>query len=137
MESVKICYFKTFRAGNFAFRTFCCFFLHYIHVKKFVCENISAEYEFESEKFKGSTHRQDLKLNNLDLSENTTEFKTLPMRPRSHRYILFYIFAVESVKICRFKTFWMSIFPRGTLLLFRCLNIHAKMFVLLRYCARK
>ena len=137
MESVKICYFKTFRAGNFAFRTFCCFFLHYIHVKKFVCENISAEYEFESERFKGSTHRQDLKLNNLDLSGNTTEFKTLPMRPRSHRYILFYIFAVESVKICRFKTFWTSIFARGTLLLFRCLNIHAKMFVLLRYCARK
>ena len=52
----------------------------------------------------------DLKLNNLDLSGNTTEFKTLPTRPRSHRYILFYIFAVESVKICRFKTFWMSIF---------------------------
>ena len=48
MESVKICHFKTFRAGNFAFRTFGCFFLHYIHVKKFVCEDISAEYEFES-----------------------------------------------------------------------------------------
>ena len=28
----------------------------------------------------------DLKLNNLDLSGNTTEFKTLPTRPRSHRY---------------------------------------------------
>ena len=68
----------------------------------------------------------DLKLNNLDLSGNTTEFKTLPTCPRSHRYILFYIFAVESVKICRFKTFWMSIFARGTLLLFRCLNIHVK-----------
>ena len=40
---------------------------------------------------------------------------------RSHRYILFYIFAVESVKICRFKTFWMSIFLRGTLLL--CSNL--------------
>ena len=80
----------------------------------------------------------DLKLNNLDLSGNTTEFKTLPTRPRSHRYnILFYIFAVKSVKICRFKTFWMSIFARETLLLFRCLNIHVKMFVLLRYCARK
>ena len=47
----------------------------------------------------------DLRLNNLDLSGNTTEFKTLPTRPRSHRYILFYIFAMESVKICRFKTF--------------------------------
>ena len=79
----------------------------------------------------------DLKLNNLDLSGNTTEFKTLPTRPSSHRYILFYIFAVKSVKICRFKTFWMSIFARGFLLLFRCLNIHVKMFVLLRYCARK
>ena len=79
----------------------------------------------------------DLKLNNSDISGNTMEFKTLPTRPRSHRYILFYIFAGESVKICRFKTFWMSIFARGTLLLFRCLNIHVKMFVLLRYCARK
>ena len=79
----------------------------------------------------------DLKFNNLDLSGNTTEFKTLPTRPRSHRYIFFYIFAVESVKICRFKTLWMSIFARGTLLPFRCLNIHVKMFVLLRYCARK
>ena len=78
MESVKICHFKTFRAGNFAFRTFCCFFLHYIHVKKFVCEDITAEYEFESGKFNGGTHR--LKLNNLDLSGNTTEFKTLPTR---------------------------------------------------------
>ena len=57
MESVKICHFKTFRAGNFAFRTFCCFFLHYVHDKKFVCEDISAEYELESEKFKGGTHR--------------------------------------------------------------------------------
>ena len=26
----------------------------------------------------------DLKLNNLDLSGNTTDFKTLPTRPRSH-----------------------------------------------------
>ena len=32
-------------------------------------------------------------LNNLDLSGNTTEFKTLPTGPRSHRYILeIYIF---------------------------------------------
>ena len=138
MESVQICHFKTFRAGNFAFRTFCCTihmlrssFVKYINV----CEDISAEYEFKSEKFKGIPI--DLKLNNIDLSGNTTEFKTLPTRPRSHRYILFYIFAVKSVKICRFKTFWMSIFARGTLLLFRCLNIRVKMFVLLRYCARK
>ena len=78
----------------------------------------------------------DLKLNNLDLSGKTPEFKTLPTRPRSHRYILFYTFAMESVKIYRFKTFWISIFARGTLMLFRCLNVHVKMFVLLRYCAR-
>ena len=74
MESVKICHFKTFQTGNFAFRTFCCFFLHYIHVKKFVCDDISAEYEFESDKFRGVLI--DLKLNNLDLSGNTTEFKS-------------------------------------------------------------
>ena len=40
---------------------------------------------------------------------------------------------MESVKICRFKTFWMGIFARGALLLFRCFNIHDKMCVLLRY----
>ena len=95
MESVKICHFKTFRAGNFAFRTFCCFFLYYIHVKKFVCEDISAEYEVPI----------DLKLNNLDLSGNTTEFRTLPTRPRSHRYILFYIFAVDLSKFVVLKHF--------------------------------
>ena len=68
---------------------------------------------------------------------NTTEFKTLLTRPRSHRHILFYVFAMESVKICRLKTFCMRIFARGTLLLFRYFNIHVKMYVLLRYCARK
>ena len=57
----------------------------------------------------------DLKLNNLDLSGNTTEFKTLPTRPRSHRYILFYIFAVESVKICRFKNILDEYFCTGNL----------------------
>ena len=57
----------------------------------------------------------DLKLNNLDLSGNTTEFKALQTRPRSHRNILFYIFAMESVEICRSKTFWMKIFARKTL----------------------
>ena len=31
VEPVKICHFKTFRAENFALRTFCCYFLHYIH----------------------------------------------------------------------------------------------------------
>ena len=68
----------------------------------------------------------DFKLNNLDLSGNTTEFKMLPTRPRLHRYILFYIFAMESFKICHFTTFWMRIFARGTLSLFRCFNIHVK-----------
>ena len=52
MESVKICHFETFRVGHFALRTFCCFFLQYINVKKFGFENISAEYEFKLVKFK-------------------------------------------------------------------------------------
>ena len=133
MESVKICHFKTFRAGNFAFRTFCCFFLHYIHVKKFVCEDISAEYGFESEKFKGSTHRLKIKKFRPKWKHNGIQ----NIYTYIYIYILIYIFAMESVQICRFKTFWMSIFARGTLLLFRCLNIHVKMFVLLRYCVRK
>ena len=92
MESVKICHFETFRAGNFAFRTFCCFFLDYIHVKKFVCEDISAEYEFESEKFKGVPI--DFKLNNSDLSGNTMEFKTFTDAPTFtsiYIYIVLYI----------------------------------------------
>ena len=36
MESAKVCHFKTFWVENFALRTLCCFFLHYIDVKKFV-----------------------------------------------------------------------------------------------------
>ena len=52
VEFVKICHFKTLRVGNFALRTFCCFFLHYIRVKKnLFCEDISVEYEFKSVKF--------------------------------------------------------------------------------------
>ena len=90
-------------------------------LKNLFCEDISEEYEFKSVKFKGVVDR--LIINNLDLSGNITEFKTLPTRPRSHRYILIYIFAMESVKICRFKTFWVKIFARGTLLLFRCFDI--------------
>ena len=69
-------------------------------LKSLFCEVISVEYEFNSVKFKGVSI--DLKINNLDLRGNTTEFKTLPTRPRSHRYILIYIFAMESVKICPF-----------------------------------
>ena len=104
-------------------------------LKSLFCEGISVEYEFKSVKFKGVSI--DLKMNDLDLRGNTKEFKTSPTRSRSHRYILIYIFAMESVKICRFITFWVRIFARGTLLLFRCFNIHFKMCVLLRYCARK
>ena len=77
-------------------------------LRSLFCEDISVEYELESEKLREVPI--DLKLNNLDLSGNTTEFKTLPTRPRSHRYILTYIFAMESVKICRFKTCLVGIF---------------------------
>ena len=135
MESVKICHFKTFRAGNFAFRTFVAFFSTTYMLRSSFVEIFQQNMNLNQRNLRGLPI--DLKLNNLDLSGNTPEFKTLPTRPRSHRYILFYIFPVKSVKICRFKTFWMGIFARGTLLLFRCLNIHVKIFVLLRYCARK
>ena len=45
-------------------------------------------------------------------------------------------FAVEFIKICRYKTFWMSIIAPRTFLLFRCCSIHVKMCVLVRYSAR-
>ena len=64
-------------------------------LKSLFCEVISVEYEFNSVKFKGAI---DLKMNKLDLRGNTTELKTLPTRPRSHRYILICIFAMESVQ---------------------------------------
>ena len=53
------------------------------------CEDISVEYEFKSAKFNegGGGVSIDLKLNNLDLSGSETDFKTLPTRPRSQRYI--------------------------------------------------
>ena len=75
---------------------FVAFFFTIYMLKSLFCEVISMEYEFNSVK------SMDLKMNNLDLRGNTTEFKTLPTRPRSHRYILIYIFAMESVKICPF-----------------------------------
>ena len=56
MESVKICHFKTFRVGNSALRTLCCFFSHYIRVKQIVLRryfNRICQYEFKSVKFKG------------------------------------------------------------------------------------
>ena len=47
-------------------------------LKNLFCEEISAEYEFKSEKFKGCTDRLKLlNINNSDLSGNTLEFKTL------------------------------------------------------------
>ena len=45
-------------------------------------------------------------------------------------------FAVEFIKICRYKTFWMRIFVRGIFLLFRCCSIHVKLCVLVKYSAR-
>ena len=38
--------------------------------------------------------------------------------------------AVEFVKVCRYKTFWIRIFARRTFLLFRCYSIHVKVRVL-------
>ena len=63
-------------------------------LKNLFWEDISVEYEFKSVKFKGVIDR--LIMNNLDLSGNITEFKTLPTRPRSRRYILIY----SSWEIC-------------------------------------
>ena len=45
-------------------------------------------------------------------------------------------FAVEFVKICRYKTFRMRIFERTTFLLFRCCGIHVKLCGLATYSAR-
>ena len=42
-------------------------------------------------------------------------------------------FAVEFIKICRYKTFWMRIVAPRTLLY----TIHVEMCVLVRYSARK
>ena len=47
-----------------------------------------------------------------------------------------FIFAVEFVKICRYKTFRMRIFERTTFLLFRYCSIHVKLCVLATYSAR-
>ena len=44
-------------------------------------------------------------------------------------------FAMKSVKVCRFKTFWVRYLARRTLLPSRCFSIHAKinkMCILLR-----
>ena len=44
-------------------------------------------------------------------------------------------FAMESVKICRFKASLVKIFARRTLFLFRYFSIHVKMSVLFNYSA--
>ena len=54
-------------------------------IKNLFCEDISVEYEFKSVKFKGVIDRLII-MNNLELSGNITEFKTLPTPPRSHIY---------------------------------------------------
>ena len=55
MESVKICCFKTFPVGKFYIKNlFIAFFSTIYMLKGLFCEIISVEYEFKSEKFKGS-----------------------------------------------------------------------------------
>ena len=39
-------------------------------------------------------------------------------------------FAVEFVKVCRYKTFWIRIFARRAFLLFICYSIRSKLCVL-------
>ena len=68
-------------------------------LKSLFCDDISVEYDFSQF--------------SLYLSGNTTEFKTLSTRPRSRRYILFYIFTMDFVKICRFKRHYATT-PRPT-----------------------
>ena len=74
----------------------------------------------------------DLKFNNLNLSGITMEFKTLPTLLRSHRSLRYNTFAMESVKIGCFKTFWSRIFARDTLLLLRCFSAHARFIEILQ-----
>ena len=54
-----------------------------------------------------------------------------------HNAVIHRSFAVEFIKICRYKTFWMRIFAPRTFLLFSCCSIHVKMCVMVRYSARK
>ena len=56
-------------------------------LKSLFCEDITVVYEFKSVTFKGVIDQ----MNNLDLSGNTTEFKTLLTRPRSHQLTSIYI----------------------------------------------
>ena len=83
MESVKICYFKTFRAGNFALRTFCCYFLQYIHFLNLFCEDISVGYELKSEKLKG-------RIDGLKIKQFRPKWKHNGFK-RAHANIITYI----------------------------------------------
>ena len=87
MESVKICHFKTFRTGNFAFRNFAfvAFFSTIYMLRSLFVKIFQQNMSLNQRNLRGVPI--DLELNNLDLSGNTTGFKTLPTRPRSHRYI--------------------------------------------------
>ena len=79
-------------------------------LKSLFCKDIAVEHVLNQRNLRGVSI--DLKLNNLDPSGNTMEFKTLPTRPHSHRYILIYTFAIEFIKIYRLKTFWKRIVTR-------------------------
>ena len=69
-------------------------------LKSLFCEDISVEYELLNQRnLRGVSI--DLKLNNLDLSRNTTELKTLPTRPRAHRYDDIYIDLYIRDRICQ------------------------------------
>ena len=79
MESVKICHFKL--GGKFCIKNLLLLFLHYRHVKKtFVCEDISAEYEFKHEKFKGGIDRA-----KVETQQNSKHYR------RAHVHIDIYI----------------------------------------------
>ena len=61
-------------------------------LKSLFCEDISAEYEFKSEKFKGVSIN--LKLNTLDLSGNTMDSKDYR---RAHAHIDIYCFKTDYI----------------------------------------
>ena len=57
---------------------------------------------------------------------------------RAHAHVALAIYIRDgSVKICRFKTFWVRIFAPRTLLSFRYFSIHVKLCVLMTYSAIK
>ena len=52
-------------------------------------------------------------------------------------FAIYRSFAVEFVKVCRYKTFWIAIFARRTFFRFRYYSIRVKVHVLLTYFAVK